>query len=84
MAEYHVGNGLSGIYAGTLTKDKTRWLNKSEVTEEALLAVFRWFVEKADEVYEEFGDECEGYSITYKLSQYELVMRKKEEINEES
>lgn len=77
MAEYHVGNGLAEIYAGTLTKDKSKWINKSVVTEEALLAVFRWLAERADEGYEEFGDEFEGYSYTYKLSQYEVVMRKK-------
>jgi hypothetical protein len=40
MAEYHVGCGLAGIYAGTLMlKDKTQWRNKSEVTHEALCAV---------------------------------------------
>lgn len=35
MAEYHVGCGIAGIYAGTLNKQGTEWLNKSEVTEEA-------------------------------------------------
>lgn len=84
MAEYHVGNGLAGIYAGTLTKDKTRWVNKSDVTDEAIAAVFTWMNEKAEEQYEKFGDEFHGYSITYGGSDYELVMRKKEEVNEES
>lgn len=39
MAEYHVGCGAFGIYAGTLNKRKDRWQNKSEVTEEATHAV---------------------------------------------
>lgn len=39
MAEYHVGCGLAGIYAGTLNKQGTEWLTKSEVTEEARQAV---------------------------------------------
>ena len=46
MAEYHVGCGLAGIYAGTLnpkTKDGYRtWRNKSDVTEEAIEAVARY------------------------------------------
>lgn len=40
MAEYHVGCGAFGIYAGTLEpKNKTLWRNKSDVTEEAIEAV---------------------------------------------
>lgn len=39
MAEYHVGCGAFGIYAGTLNKKKDRWQNKSEITEEATHAV---------------------------------------------
>ena len=39
MAEYHVGCGIAGIYAGTLSKQGTEWLTKSEVTEEARKAV---------------------------------------------
>lgn len=42
MAEYHVGCGLAGIYAGTLNKQGTEWLNKSEVTEEARQAVIQY------------------------------------------
>lgn len=41
MAEYHVGCGAFGIYAGTLNKKKDRWQNKSEVTEEATHAVIQ-------------------------------------------
>lgn len=43
MAEYHVGCGLAGIYAGTLnpkTKDGYQtWKDKSVITEEAISAV---------------------------------------------
>lgn len=38
MAEYHVGAGLFGIYAGTLNPNGDTWHNKSEVTREALRA----------------------------------------------
>lgn len=39
MAEYHVGCGLAGIYAGTLKSNGEEWRTKSEVTHEALCAV---------------------------------------------
>lgn len=39
MAEYHVGCGLLGIYAGTLNPKGDTWRNKSNVTHEALCAV---------------------------------------------
>lgn len=37
MAEYHVGCGVFGIYAGVL-RNETTWKDKSEVTREALSA----------------------------------------------
>lgn len=47
MAEYHIGCGIAGIYAGTLnqkTKDGYQtWRNKSDVTEEAIAAVAQYF-----------------------------------------
>lgn len=50
MAEYHVGCGLAGIYAGTLnpkTKDGYQtWRNKSDVTEEAISAVAQHLTQK--------------------------------------
>ena len=39
MAEYHVGCGIPGIYAGTLKSNGYVWRNKSDVTHEALCAV---------------------------------------------
>ena len=48
MAEYHIGCGIAGIYAGTLKNQKTKdgyqtWRNKSDVTEEAIAAVAQYF-----------------------------------------
>ena len=46
MAEYHVGCGAFGIYAGTLnSKNKNLWQNKSEVTDEAINAVRDYMVQ---------------------------------------
>lgn len=46
MAEYHVGRGFAGIYAGTLnlkTKDGFQtWRNKSDITEDAISAVAQY------------------------------------------
>lgn len=40
MAEYHVGCGTFGIYAGTLnSKNKNMWKDKTECTDEAINAV---------------------------------------------
>ena len=40
MAEYHVGCGIAGIYAGTLNKKGDMWINKSLVTNEVLSCAF--------------------------------------------
>ena len=44
MAEYHVGCGLAGIYAGTLKKNGYEWMNKSLVTREALDSVAQYLL----------------------------------------
>ena len=44
MAEYHVGLGAFDIYAGTLNKAKTMWVNKSPVTLEAVEAVAQYLM----------------------------------------
>ena len=47
MAEYHVGCGAFGIYAGTLnSKNKNLWQNKTECTDEALSAVRDYMVQE--------------------------------------
>lgn len=52
MAEYHVGCGAFGIYAGTLSpvrKDGSQlWKQKSEVTEECIAAVVQHFKQELD------------------------------------
>ena len=40
MAEYHVGCGVAGIYAGRLNKYKDMWVSKSLVTDEVLGCAF--------------------------------------------
>ncbi|MEI3501022.1 MAG: hypothetical protein V8Q39_05920 [Anaerovoracaceae bacterium] len=45
MAEYHVGCGAFGIYAGTLNnKNKSMWQNKTECTDEAINSVVSYMV----------------------------------------
>ena len=45
MAKYHVCCGIAGIYAGTTNKTNTMWVNKSDVTVEALGAVAQFLLE---------------------------------------
>ena len=44
MAEYHVGCGLAGIYAGTLKTNGEEWRNKTDATHEALYAVAQFLI----------------------------------------
>lgn len=61
MAEYHVGCGAFGIYAGTLnSKNKNLWQNKSEVTDEAINAVRDYMVQ----------NELGGYDTEIKTQGY--------------
>lgn len=47
MAEYHVGCGAFGIYAGTLnSRNKNMWQNKTECTDEAICAVRDYLVQE--------------------------------------
>ena len=54
MAEYHVGCGVFGIYAGTLNKNKTMWQNKSEVTDEAVSAVAQFLLQEDESMVFEY------------------------------
>ena len=45
MAQYHVGCGITAIYAGTLNKKGNMWVNKSNVTDEAFNAVAQYCLE---------------------------------------
>jgi hypothetical protein len=44
MTKYHVGCGITGIFAGTLNKRGDIWVNKSDVTDEAFSAVAQYCV----------------------------------------
>lgn len=58
------------IYYGTQNKEKRMFTGKKEdVTNEAIGAVFEWFIGNMD------GNE--EYSITYQSTGFELVMRRK-------
>ena len=47
MAEYHVGCGAFGIYAGTLnSRNKSLWQNKTECTDEALSVVRDYIIQE--------------------------------------
>lgn len=46
MANYHVGAGCFGIYAGTLNKKGDLWQNKTECTDEAINAVRDYMVQE--------------------------------------
>ena len=45
MANYHVGCGITAIFAGTLNKKGNMWLNKSDVTDEAMSSVAQYCLE---------------------------------------
>lgn len=62
MAEYHVGCGIAGIYAGRLNKKGDMWLDKSDVTDEALRAVATYFLGHEEAL------QFEIYGNTYVLS----------------
>lgn len=83
---YHVARNpeTNKIYAGTISKKEDKWTNKTEVTEECLLAVrdhFLWIADKeqTDDVgfRWEFND---GTEIFLKV----IIQKKEEKTNEES
>jgi hypothetical protein len=66
MAEYHVGCGAFGIYAGTLnSRNKSLWQNKTECTDEAINAVRDYMIQELLGGFN--GDETTGaYEWTLK------------------
>lgn len=56
MAEYHVGCGLAGIYAGTLNPKGDTWRNKSNVTNEALCAAAQYLLSNKKEFHFTLND----------------------------
>ena len=69
MAEYHVGCGITGIFAGTLNKKGNMWVNKSDVTDEVINAVAQYCLENNV-----------GMKFDYKGKRYRLAVT---EIKEE-
>lgn len=60
------------IYYGQQNKEKRMFTgNKVDVTDEVIGIVFEWFIGNMD------GNE--EFSITYPNTEYELIMRKREE-----
>lgn len=66
MAEYHVGCGITAIWAGTLNKKGDRWINKSVVTDEAFNAVAQYCLEHNEEMNFDYNGK------RYKLSVMEI------------
>lgn len=64
------------IFYGTQDTEKHMWVGqKTDVTDDAIMNVYQWFMGNMD------GKE--EYSITYPSTEYELVMRRKEKkVNE--
>ena len=46
MAEYHVGCGIAGIYAGIMKPNGYEWKTQSDVTDEAISAVVTYLYMK--------------------------------------
>ena len=61
MAEYHVGCGITGIFAGTINKTSTMWVNKSDVTDEAISAVAQFLLEHEEAM--EFNYQGKRYRL---------------------
>ena len=59
------------IYYGTQDTEKHMWTGqKTDVTDDAIAAVYEWFMGNMEN--------NEEYSITYPSTEFELVMRRKE------
>lgn len=61
MSEYHVGCGITAIWAGTLNKKGNMWLHKSDVTREAFSAVAQYCLEHNEAM--EFDYEGKRYRL---------------------
>ena len=66
MPEYHVGCGIAGIYAGTVNKKGDEWLQKSDVTQEAIMAVI-------EHMYFEIRNGENAYALATKMHNGDYV-----------
>ena len=64
------------IYYGMQDPVKHMWIGKKEdVTNEAIAAVYEWFIGNME-------DDMEEYYITYPSTEFELVMRRKKKYSQ--
>lgn len=68
MAQYHVGCGAFGIYAGTLKPNGIEWRTKTDVTDEAISAAAQYLLQHD-----------ESMVFTYKDKRYRLGVTEVEE-----
>lgn len=54
MQKYHVGLGFVGIYAGRINKKGDTWLEKNDVTQEALNSVAVFLINKDESMLFEY------------------------------
>ena len=84
MAEYHVGCGAFGIYAGTLnSRNKSMWQNKSDVTDEAINAVMDYMVQELLGGLDCSKATTSGYEWTLKdgrVAELRVTIKEKEEV----
>jgi hypothetical protein len=72
MAEYHVGCGITAIFAGTLNKKGNMWLRKSNVTDEAFSAVAVYLMEHKETVDFEYDGKQYRLAVTEIKSESEV------------
>lgn len=68
--EYHVSMGLFGIYAGIINKKGDKWLDKTDVTDEAINAVAGYMADKVKKGENSFAyalKRSDGKYITLKV-----------------
>ncbi len=69
MAKYHVACGITSIFAGTINKTNTMWVNKSDVTDEAISAVAQFLLEHE-----------EAMEFNYQGKRYRLAVEPQESV----
>ena len=68
MAEYHVGFGFNGIYAGIINKKGDKWLRKSDVTIEAIDSVLGFMYQQIPE-----GKQSTAYAVQTGDGKYAIL-----------
>lgn len=75
MSEFHIGTGLSGIYAGNVRtyKDGSRHFTgvKHNVTDEVLMAALEWLVQE-NKIYGVVLNDGTVYTLKVEISKKEV------------